>query len=60
MCFIIWLVEQVFIKLGWMKATDSRDNCGPAVPQERQRRRDAVTSTIAIDNFRQKEERRSL
>ena len=40
MCFIIWLVEQAFIKLGWMKATDSRDSCGPAVPQERQSRGD--------------------
>ena len=34
-CFIIWLVEQVVIKLGWMKVTDSGDSCGLALPNSR-------------------------
>ena len=27
MCFVIWLVKQLFIKLGWLKATDSASSC---------------------------------
>ena len=34
-CFIIWLVKQLFIKVGWMKATDGGVSCGLAVPNRR-------------------------
>ncbi len=27
MCFISWLVKQLFIKLGWAKASSNGDSC---------------------------------
>ncbi len=30
-CFIIWLAKQLFIKVGWMKATDGEDSCSLTV-----------------------------
>lgn len=28
MCFITWLVELLFIKLGWLKDSEAGDGCG--------------------------------
>lgn len=34
-CFITWLVKQLLIKLGWMKASEEGDNCGLAITNRR-------------------------
>ena len=35
LCMIIWLVKQLFIKLGWAKATNGEDSCGLVAANKR-------------------------
>ncbi len=48
MCLVIWLVKQLFIKLGWLKATDSTASCGLVVANRGKTQSSSIITMLEV------------